>query len=289
MKIWICIPVFNRVEFTLKCLSTLKDQDNKNFTVVICDHGSTDGTSERIKQDFNDVIVINAESNLWWTGAINRCVKFVLQHAEAGDYLLTLNNDTELPPDYLDKFAALTHKYPNKILTSVIHDINSKDLVSIGSRQNWLTAKAYPVTFEHDHLPEDNDVIEVTHATGRGTLFPLTVFRQLGLYDEQHLPHYGADCDFSHKARRNGFAIYVCKNCKVFSHTQANGMTIIRDRFTLKSLTNYFFCIRSPANLKARWWFAWNNCPKTLLPTYLIIDLTRVSWSYFRYFIVKSQ
>jgi len=285
MKIWICIPVFNRIEFTLKCLVSLEAQTYKNFAVVICDHGSTDGTTARINQDFQDVVVLNADSGLWWTGAMNRCVSYVLQHADAEDYLFTLNNDTELPPDYLAQLAANSRKYPDAVLTSVIHDIATGDRVSIGHRQNWLTAKAIALTFEKDHLPGDDNVIAVTHASGRGTLFPVRVFRQLGLYDEQHLPHYFADYDFSIKADRAGFPLYVCSNCQVFSYVDATGMTEIRNRFSFKNFINYFTSIKSPANLKCRWWYGWNNCPKALLPIYMTLDFLRITGSYFKYFL----
>jgi len=77
MKIWICIPVFNRKDLTLKCLASLQKQTYINFKIVICDHGSTDGTTEAIHEQYPNVIVINADSSLWWTGAINLCVKYV--------------------------------------------------------------------------------------------------------------------------------------------------------------------------------------------------------------------
>lgn len=288
MKIWICIPVFNRVEFTLKCLTTLQQQTFKSFSVIICDHGSTDGTTERINQQFPEVVVINADSSLWWTAAMNRCVSYVLEHAADNDTLLTLNNDTELPSDYLAELSFYAAKYPNSVLSSVIHDIATEKLVSIGYRQNWLTARAWPVSFEMDHLPGDDAVVEVTHVSGRGTLFPMRVFRTIGLYDELHLPHYAADYDFSHKARRAGFPIYVCQHCRVLSYVDATGMTAIRNRFSLKSFVNYFTSIRSPANLQARWWLGWNNCPKLLFPSFIILDISRLVASYLRFFFVKK-
>jgi len=283
MKIWICIPVFNRIEFTLKCLTTLHEQTFQNFTVVICDHGSTDGTSERINEMFPKVMVLKADSSLWWTGAINRCVEYVLQHAEVEDYLLTLNNDTELMPDYLAEFAVNVRKYPLTILASVTHDIATGKPICVGYLQNWLTAQAKAVTFEKDHLPNDERVIAVSHASGRGTLFPLAVFQQVGLYDEKHLPHYGGDYDFSHKAHRAGFPIYVCKNCRVLSHVDATGMEAVRNQFSLKSFSDYFLSIRSPANFKARWWYGINNCPKVLFPIYIMLDIVRVIGGYFKH------
>ena len=284
MNVWICIPVFNRIEYTLRCLATLKAQSFQNFTVVICDHGSTDGTSVAIRRDFSDSVVLNADSSLWWTGAINKCVKYILDHADEQDMILTLNNDTELPPDYLEQIVNCSKKYHNNIITSVICDIKTGELTEIGYRQNWLLATAKPVFFEKHHVMNDHNVIEISHASGRGTLFPIGIFNKIGLFDEKHLPHYAADYDFSFKAGRAGFKIYVSKNCRVFSHLEATGLYVVLSRFSIQGFLDYFTGMRSPANLKARFWFAWNNCPKWVLPIYMAIDFIRITGSYFRHF-----
>jgi GT2 family glycosyltransferase len=284
MRVWICIPVFNRIEFTLKCLASIKDQTFKEFCVVLCDHGSSDGTAVRVSNEYPEVILINADSSLWWTGAMNRCVEYVLEHSSKGDYILTLNNDTELPENYLDSLTNNAIKYPNSILTSVILDVRTSKIVTVGYRQNWLIAQSKAVTFEQDHLPGDENIAEVTHASGRGTLFPIEVFQNLGLFDEKHLPHYGADYDFSHKARNSGFPVYVCRDCGVLSHVDATGMTKVRNQFSLKSLFNYLFSIRSPANIRVRWWYGWNNCPKLLFPSFIFLDMLRIIGSYFKFF-----
>lgn len=289
MKIWICIPVFNRISFTVKCLESLRLQTNQNFNIVICDHGSSDGTADLIRTNYPEVLLISADSSLWWTGAINRCVNYVLEHAEPDDYLLTLNNDTELPPDYLAEFAKLIIKYPHSVLTSVPYDIKNGKPLSFGFRQNWLIAKSIPVSFEKDHLPGDIDVVSVTHASGRGTLFPISVFKELGLYDEVHLPHYGADYDFSHRARRGGYRILSCRNCKVYSYVEVTGMAALRSQLSAKRMFDYFTSIRSPANIKVRWWFGWNNCPRMLFPIYIMVDLVRVISGYFMHLLLAKK
>lgn len=287
MKIWICIPVFNRIEFTLKCLENLDGQTFRDFTVVVCDHGSSDGTSEAIRQRFPQVVLINADSSLWWTGAINRSIAYALEHAAADDLLLTMNNDNEVGSEYLQNLLANYLKYRNSIITSVVHDIKTGEAISLGYRQNWFLATAPMVNFDRDHLPEDVNVVEVTHASGRGSLFPVQVFRDLGLFNEQHLPHYCADYDFSFKAARAGYKIYSCLDCRVFSHVEETGMVKVLHQFSLKSFIDYFTSIRSPGNLPARWWFGWNNCPRWYFPVYFLLDLGRVSGGYFKNFILN--
>ncbi len=282
------MPVFNRIKFTLECLATLEEQTFRNFITVICDHGSTDGTSATIHQQFPKVVVIQADSSLWWTGAINRCIDYALAHADPDDVLLTMNNDNAVMPDYLQNLAINHYKYPNSIITSVIHNIKSGELISLGYRQNWLLATGYPVDFARDHLATDHEVVEVTHASGRGTLFPIEIFKRLGLFDEQHLPHYAADYDFTFKAARANYRIYSCMNCKVFSYIEETGMVKVLNKLSLNSFIDYYTSIRSPANLKTRWWFGWNNCPKWFLPVYFTLDFIRISGGYFKNFVKNN-
>jgi GT2 family glycosyltransferase len=266
----------------------MKAQSFQDFSVIICDHGSTDGTSISIHQQFPDVVIINAESSLWWTGAMNVCVRYVLEHAAENDKLLTLNNDTELPPDYLQQLMYCSVKFKDSIITSVIHNIKTGAPYEVGYRQNWLLATAKPVNFENHHVINDNDVIEITHASGRGTLFPISVFKKVGLFDERHLPHYAADYDFSFKAVRAGFKIYVSKNCQVFSYIEATGQASVLSKFSVKSFLHYFTGMRSPANFRARWWYGWNNCPRLFFPFYIVLDFLRITGGYFKYFILKN-
>ena len=50
MKISICIPQFNRIEYLIKSLDELQDQRYSDFEVVISDDCSQDDTTNQIKE-----------------------------------------------------------------------------------------------------------------------------------------------------------------------------------------------------------------------------------------------
>ena len=56
--LYIVTPVFNRINFTKQYLYALNNQTTRNFKIVIVDDGSTDGTSEMIKKNFPEVILL---------------------------------------------------------------------------------------------------------------------------------------------------------------------------------------------------------------------------------------
>ena len=73
-KIAILIPVFNKLDLTIKCIESLlplidsKDFKNLRAYIVIVDDGSADGTGSWIKTNYPDIILLSGCGNLWWSG-----------------------------------------------------------------------------------------------------------------------------------------------------------------------------------------------------------------------------
>ena len=136
-RIYIIIPVHNRKHFTLECLLSLRKQTFQNFKVIVIDDGSTDGTGEMIEKEFPDVILLKGDGDLWWTGATNLGVEYALTQAGQGDYILTLNNDTELAPDFIERMMGYAIENPEALLGAYALDIDTKRPAYGGSRIDW--------------------------------------------------------------------------------------------------------------------------------------------------------
>jgi GT2 family glycosyltransferase len=278
MRLWVCIPVFNRLEFTKRCLESLRRQDHGDYRIVICDDGSTDGTSEYLQRHEPDVEVVAGNGDLWWTGGINACIEHVLAKCSDDDAIVTLNNDLVVEPDYLSALERVAAAHPNALVGSACVDIETGKLMPSARRHSWLTAKSTPIR------PTPGSSIQpVDRLPGRGTLIRTQVFRDLGLFDFEHLPHYAADLDFAHRASRHGYELLLSYEAKVFSHIDETGMAGVNRSLSMAGLTDFFSNRRSPANLRARFWLAVNNCPKPLLPSYLILDFGRLVGNYLRH------
>ncbi|MFZ0257215.1 MAG: glycosyltransferase family 2 protein [Gammaproteobacteria bacterium] len=288
MRLWVCIPVHNRLSFTDRCLAALRNQNYPHHHVVLCDDGSSDGTGDFVRTKYPEVALLAGDGKLWWTGATNACIDHALAHGDENDAVVTLNNDLEVEPDYLSRLAQVASRYPDAIVTSASHDIKTRELRDPGYRHSWLTAGFRAIEPLMDHLPGDTEVAEVTHAAGRGTLIPFRVLRRVGLFDFRRLPHYGADYDFSFRARRAGFRIVVAFGAKVFSHVDETGLTRARQKFSLGSFYRYLTDRKTPTNLRSRFWVAAKNCPGFLLPSYLVIDIARVVGGYFKFHLRRA-
>ena len=133
--IFIVIPVYNRINFTKKCLNSIKQQTYQNYRVVVIDDGSTDGTAALLAEEFPEVHVIQGDGNLWWTAATNLGVQYALE--KQADYILTLNNDTIAPEDFLEKMMDWAVKTPNSLLGAFAWDVDTQQPVYGGEIINW--------------------------------------------------------------------------------------------------------------------------------------------------------
>ena len=279
-RIYIIIPVHNRIYFTRNCLLSLKAQTLRNFTTIVIDDGSTDGTSKMIQKEFPDVILLKGDGNLWWTGATNMGVEYALSHTDQDDYILTLNNDTVVYRDYIQTLMYSALKYPESLIGSIsISNEDESTVVDAGVRINWLTAK-YSNLAEgkkyKDILRAGSMIQKVDVLPGRGTLIPVEVFRKVGLYSFKHLPHYGADYEFSHRANMNGYNLLINYKAIVISKVNATGLNNRLTSLKWNDLERSFFSIRSANNLIDRWNFTRLCCNGWKFPIFFVSDVGRV-------------
>jgi N-acetylglucosaminyl-diphospho-decaprenol L-rhamnosyltransferase len=99
-RIDVVVPVYNGWALTESCLAHLRLQTLAH-TVIVCDNGSTDGTSERVAASFPDVRVVELGANMGFSAACNRGVR-----AGRGDFVVLLNNDVDCRADFLERLIA---------------------------------------------------------------------------------------------------------------------------------------------------------------------------------------
>ena len=74
--IHVIIPVYNRINFTINCLRSLKKQINyKQLNIIVVDDGSTDDTLKILKKDFSEIKILKGTGSLYWCGAISLGIK----------------------------------------------------------------------------------------------------------------------------------------------------------------------------------------------------------------------
>lgn len=282
--IFIILPVHNRKELTRECLKSLTEQDRNFFKIVVVDDGSSDGTSAMVQKEFPETVLLQGDGNLWWAGSINKGIKHVLQDCQPGDYILTLNDDLVVRPNYLSSLVQAAENNPNSIVGSLESTIDNPGIIKSGGITcNWVTAKEKVLNIG-EQIGEFPDTFtqEVSILTGRGTLFPAKVFQEVGFFDDQNIIQC-ADTELPIRANfKFGYRLIVCYGAIVFSFIGKNENINSKDNYSLSDFYEYFFDLRSHFNLKTHYWIARNIAPNNFwFARYLSLNIMRTIGHFF--------
>jgi len=261
-------------------LNSLTSQSYKNYKIIVINDGSSDDTIDQIKKNYHKVILLNGDGNLWWSGATNLGIKYAIKNS--AQYVLTLNNDLVVNYDYLQNMINAAEEFQNSIIGSIsISNEDKETIIDGGGIINKYLAKRKDLFSgkKYTSLKNRKSLYSVNVLSGRGTLIPACVFSEIGLFNNKLLPQYGADYEFSIRALKHGYRLYINYNAAVFSF---EGRKNIKKRYSDNSYTSKlksFFDIRSSNCIKYRFRFAYLSYGWFIGINYFVFDLLRVIFS----------
>ncbi|WP_406656580.1 glycosyltransferase [Methanolobus sp. ZRKC2] len=253
--IWIVVPVFEREDDISKLVEQLRQQTYENYNLIIVDHGK-----KKIPQiPDNNIEIVFASPDLWWSGAINKGIRHVLENKNVSPQtpILVINDDVTIDKNYLSNLISDWNHNENVMIGSLCVDSNSSKVLYANIILNKLIAKfEYANTFSNVEDLKDC-LLPSDLLAGRGTLIPAKIFMDIGLYDEKVLPHYWADYELIYRSKKRGYNAFVSGNSIVY--TGINMPNKLNRDNLLNSLLSALFGRRSSSNLKDLFHFSFLN------------------------------
>jgi glycosyltransferase involved in cell wall biosynthesis len=113
-KVSVIVPIYNQASFIRETVDSVLAQDHPNVELVLSDDGSTDGTSE-ILRDYAErepdrIKLVASERNTGIAGAFNRALD-----AHSGDFIAWLGGDDVMLPGKLTRQVATLAAHPEAI------------------------------------------------------------------------------------------------------------------------------------------------------------------------------
>ncbi len=252
----VVIPAHNNKPEVLEVLACVDRQRNVDLDVLLVDDGSTDGTSEEVRRRFPRVKVLEGDGRLWWTGANVLGVTDIMERAQREDFVLLLNNDVSIDEEYVAALVACSKRLGRAMVGSTMVDDERRDRMVAGLRLNHRLRITEQTDLSAIRRSDYDDQVDVL--PGRGTLVPIEVFQRIGTFDRRRLPHYGADYEFSIRARRAGFTLAVSHRAKVFAKLRITGLCPPdRPRISLAECVRLLCSRKSTANLRYYLTYVW--------------------------------
>lgn len=201
-KVSIIIPVHNKFKYTYNCLKSIYHHTSLDLIeVIIADDSSYDETVN-INQYIKNVKVVRNENSLGFIKNCNKASKFA-----KGQYLLFLNNDTQVQPEWLVYFFNIIEK-DNKVGL-----IGPKFIYPDGKLQEaggiiWNDASGWNYgKFDDPEKPEYNYLKEVDYISGACILIKKELWNEIGGFDQRYSPAYFEDTDLAFEVRERGYKV----------------------------------------------------------------------------------
>lgn len=206
MNVAAILTVHNRRELTLRCLGSVMEQrgTDAKVTVFMCDDGSTDGTSEAVADQFDQVAIVPGDGNLFYSGGMRAAWQAALPTNPDAFWLL--NDDVELDETALRRLL-MTHRevradreVPVLIVGSTR---DAEGNLTYGGVVQQRVRRMRFTLIEPGGLPRPADTMN-----GNCVLVPRDVGERVGMIDGA-FRHSMGDYDYGLRARQMGCEVWV--------------------------------------------------------------------------------
>jgi hypothetical protein len=130
-------------------------------------------------------------------------VQSLRHELRTGDFLMTLNNDTQVTPDTVRCLVEASTAHGRAMVAAATYQDDGQ-FVAAGARATIGLRLGPSCGVTSDEGVGSFRVADADVLYGRATLVPVEVFDTIGTYDAQRFPQYWGDTDFSLRAKRAG-------------------------------------------------------------------------------------
>jgi GT2 family glycosyltransferase len=193
------------------------NQAYRDFEVILVDNGSSDDSVNFIQEAYPQIRLLQNSQNLGFAGPNNQAIRVA-----QGRYIITLNNDTEVPPDWLQILVSATESHP---------DIGAfASLVVFDDRRHMIDSAGLSVSLagigcqnrmggDVEEVQEPEEVFGVCAAAA---LYRRELLDDVGLFDEDYFAYY-EDVDLAWRARLRGWRALLVPQAVVYHVHSATG------------------------------------------------------------------
>jgi GT2 family glycosyltransferase len=213
---------WNRALDTIACLESLEALMYGNTHVIVVDNGSTNGSPATIGEAAPDTELLTARQNLGFAAGVNMGIYRALELG--AEYVLLLNNDVVVAPDFLGLLQEAGHGEPRIGITvpKIFYYDHPTRIWSAGARWRAFPPRVTMIALGREDDPKYSEPRDLDYATGCALLVHRRVFEAVGTFDTAYFM-YQEDYDFCRRARQAGFRIVYVPQAKVW-HKVSRGL-----------------------------------------------------------------
>jgi|SRR5690625_499308 len=205
---------YNQAAVTCEFLTSCSYLNYDNYEIHVCDMHSKEDLRAFVEKDkFDKTTFHYSQKNLGFAGGNNWGMQFA-----KGEYLLLLNNDTEVKPDLIEKLLVPFYLDP---LTGVacpkINYFEDKHLIQYAgfTPMSFLTGRTKAIGNKKTDTGQYNRIAETHGAHGAAMMVKREVVSRVGSFPASFFLYY-EEWDWSTRIQRAGYKIYFQGNTTVY-------------------------------------------------------------------------
>lgn len=202
-RVSVIVPVHGKLAYTLACLRSIaRHGAQATFEVIVVDDASPDNSVATLSQ-VHGLQLLSNPRNLGFVDSCNAGAA-----AARGEFLLFLNNDTQVTPHWLDALLRCFSEIANCGIAGsrlVYPDgrLQEAGALVFADGSCWNTGR-----FEPRDAPAFAYRRETDYVSGASLMIRREVFRRAGGFDTRYAPAYYEDTDLAFSVRKLGLRVY---------------------------------------------------------------------------------
>src|SRR5690606_37688682 len=203
---------YNQAKLTCELLASLRQLTYPSVEIIVVDNHSSEDPS-RIAHEFPEVQLIVSPVNLGFAGGNNLGIQ-----ASKGEYLLFLNNDTEVDGGFLEPLVALFRANPQAGAASpklIYYNSGNTIQYAGSSRIDPFTGRSKRIGWMEKDRGQHDQLRETELAHGAAMMVPRTVVDRVGMMPEFFFLYY-EEVDWCESIKRAGYRIFFVPDSRVY-------------------------------------------------------------------------
>lgn len=244
-------------------LKSIFNQTYKDFSVLVVDNGSTDGTVDFLRANYPQVSILKNSKNLGFSGAHNQGIKFVFNLCQKNNldleknYILMANPDIILTPDFLEKIIPRADAHPDgasfggkllKIFNDDLVNCPTEIVDSAGLKifKNRRMSERGAGEEDKGQYDAEKEIFGVSAALALFRLSAIKSSEVKNEYFDSRYFSYKEDVDLAWRLRLFGWKSFFVGSARAYHYRGAYGSekrtlkTAIRERKIKKGMINYY-------------------------------------------------
>lgn len=220
-RVTVVVLNWNGREDTLACLRSLRACTYPALDLLVVDNGSEDGSEAAVREAFPDIALLQTGSNRGFAGGNNAGIERAL--ADGADYVLLLNNDTEVESDFVEAMVEVAEADPSVgiVGSAIAYAHDPSRLWAFGGgvfdiATGWVRHVQHPV----DPASLGTHGTRHYYITGCTMLLRRALLESIGMLDTTYF-HFCEDVDLCLRAEAAGYRVTVAPESRLVHKVSA--------------------------------------------------------------------